>query len=62
MPNAGGGAGVSNNTPSNQGGQRADMTSGTTGNFSSDGIHAHPSTYQTAKGLFLQLIVLTLNM
>ena len=35
MPNAGGGSGVSNSTPSNQGGQRADMTSGTTGNFSS---------------------------
>ena len=50
MPNAGGGAGVSNSTPSNQGGQRADMTSGTTGNFSSDGIHAHPSTYQTVTG------------
>ena len=50
MPNAGSGSGVSNNTPSNQGGQRADMSDGTTGNRGSDGVHKHPSTYQTVKG------------
>lgn len=50
MPNAGGGAAVSSSTPSNQGGQRADMTSGTTGNFSTDGIHKHPVSYQTVTG------------
>ena len=33
MPNAGSGDGVAGNTPSNQGGQRADMQQGTTGNF-----------------------------
>lgn len=50
MPNAGGGAAVSNSTPSNQGGQRADMTSGTTGQFSSSGYHKHPITYQSVSG------------
>ena len=51
MPNAGSGDGVAGNTPSNQGGQRADMQQGTTGNFKGGGgNHKHPSTYQTAKG------------
>lgn len=50
MPNAGSGSGVSNNTPSNQGGQRADMSSGTTGNKGSQGVHAHPSGYQSVTG------------
>ena len=50
MPNAGSGDGVANNTPSNQGGQRADMSQGTTGNKGSQGVHKHPSSYQTVKG------------
>ena len=50
MPNAGSGAGVADNTPSNQGGQRADMGQGTTGAKGGGGNHKHPSTYQTVKG------------
>lgn len=50
MPNAGSGDGVANNTPSNQGGQRANMSDGTTGNKGSQGVHKHPSSYQTVKG------------
>ena len=50
MPNAGSGDGVAGNTPSNQGGQRADMQQGTTGSKGGGGNHKHPSTYQTVKG------------
>ena len=50
MPNAGSGDGVANNTPSNQGGQRADMGQGTTGAKGGGGNHKHPSSYQTVKG------------
>jgi len=50
MPNAGSGDGVSANTPSNQGGQRADMGQGTTGSKGGGGQHKHPSSYQTVKG------------
>ena len=50
MPNAGGGDGVAANTPSNQGGQRADMGQGTTGAKGGGGNHKHPSSYQTVKG------------
>lgn len=50
IPNAGSGSGVANNTPSNQGGQRADMSDGTSGNRGSDGVHKHPVSYQTVKG------------
>ena len=50
MPNAGSGDGVAGNTPSNQGGQRADMQQGTTGSKGGGGNHKHPSSYQTVKG------------
>ena len=50
MPNAGSGDGVAGNTPSNQGGQRADMGQGTTGAKGGGGNHKHPSSYQSVTG------------
>lgn len=50
IPNAGSGSGVANNTPSNQGGQRADMSDGTSGNKGSDSAHKHPVSYTSVSG------------
>ena len=50
MPNAGGGAAVAGSTPSNQGGDRANMSNGTTGQKGGGGQHKHPISYTSVTG------------
>jgi hypothetical protein len=50
MPNAGGGAAVAGSTPSNQGGDRANMSNGTTGQKGGGGQHSHPVSYGSVTG------------
>ena len=48
--NAGGGSAVAGSTPSNQGGQRANMNAGQTGSRGGDGQHKHPVSYGSVTG------------